>query len=618
MTPRGAERWLPLLLILAAFGLRVYHLDYQSLWSDEGISLVRSSLPPGALLAQMPVEHVPGYFMLLKGWIALAGTQDFSLRYLSLLASVAAVPLLARLGMDLGSVRGGWLAAALLATNPFQVWYAQEARMYSWLLASGLLATVAGARLITRPRSGWGVWAVYVAATTATIYLHYFGFLVPLAHTAFALIWLLAGQVRRGLWRWAAAGVIVALLFAPWIRRAVNLLAFEGWRAPLEPLRVPWLLLTAYSVGETPPPAWAGDLYAWLPWLYAVLALLGLAAWTRRRVWSGVLLAALAGVSIAVVWLLVVRQPDFHVRYAIFISGVLLLLVAGGVAGLDPGWWGYRRRAAWLPGLAVAALIAAGWPAMDRAVHDASVQKPDYRGAAAAINAEVRPSDVVLVDGPNPELVFAHYYTGAATVYDLRPLADVSWEEVDRTLTVATAGAPRAWELLYFHAPGPVQVWLATHGWPAAPSDHNGIRVSLVGLAAEPLTSQGLGVRFGPALELVSAEVQPGAARGDLVRVTTHWQTHVPPPDYKFSLRLAGRDGGVALADDYVPQNWLAPTSRWAVGAAAEDRRGLWLPPDLPPGVYTVTLRLYDPVTGVAVETDRGQDVALGEVEVFE
>jgi hypothetical protein len=362
------------------------------------------------------------------------------------------------------------------------------------------------------------------------------------------------------------------------------------------------------------PSPWA----EWLPWLYAALALFGLAAWTRRRAWAGGLLGVVAGVSVAVVWLLVVRQPDFHVRYPIFISAGLLLLVGGGIAGLDPGWWGAGRRIAWLPVVVTAGLVAAGWPGLDRAYHDASVQKPDFRGAVAAINADVRPTDAVLVDGPNPQLVFAHYYTGAAAVHDLRPLEGASWEEVDRTLTAATAGATRAWELLYFHAPGPVQVWLATRGWSAAGSDHNGIRVSLVGLPDGSLTPRALGVMFGPPLELVAAEMDASEVPGELVRVTTRWQTHAPPPDYKFSLRLADAAGQVMLADDYAPQNWLAPTSQWAVGAPAEDRRGLRLPPDLPPGVYTVTLRLYDPATGVAVETARGQDVALGEVEVLE
>ena len=608
-------------LLWLAFGLRAYHLDFQSLWSDEGISLVRSARPLGEMLARMPVEHVPGYFVLLRGWMALTGTADFSLRYFSLLPSVWAVALLYRLAADLGSPRIGLLAGLLLATNGFQVWYAQEVRMYSWLLAAGLLATVACWRLLVRG-AGWGVWSIYVAATTLTVYLHYFGFLVPLSHAAFALGWLIARRAWRRVAYWALAGAAVALLFMPWFLRALDLLAFEGWREPLDPARVPWLLLQAYSVGETMPQ----PLDRWLPWGYAALALLGLAAWTRRKVIAGWFLGVLLATALAVVWLLVVRQPDFHVRYPIFISAPLLLLAAGGIAGLDPGWWrqGAASSRPWswlgalLPGLVVVGLLIANQQALARLYFDTTLHKPDFRGAAQRINAGARNGDTVLIDGPNPELVFAHYYTAPAPVHDLRGLDGAAWDEVAAVLAAATEGKTRAWELLYFHTPGPVQLWLATHGWASAPSDHNGIRVVLYGLPHAALQSRSVGVDFGPALHLARAEVDgPRRAAGDLLRVTTVWQVNAAPADYKFSLRLQTPDGQVVLADDYVPQNWFAPTSQWAVGQPALDRRALLLPQTLPPGTYQVTLRLYDPATGIPVETDAGQDVPLGQVDVF-
>jgi hypothetical protein len=100
---------------------------------------------------------------------------------------------------------------------------------------------------------------------------------------------------------------------------------------------------------------------------------------------------------------------------------------------------------------------------------------------------------------------------------------------------------------------------------------------------------------------------------GELLGVTTHWQVNAPPPEYKFSLRLTGSEGQPIQSQDYVPANWFSPTSQWPVGAITTERRGFLLPRDLPPGRYLVTLRLYDPVTGVAVETEVGQDVLLGE-----
>jgi hypothetical protein len=81
-------------------------------------------------------------------------------------------------------------------------------------------------------------------------------------------------------------------------------------------------------------------------------------------------------------------------------------------------------------------------------------------------------------------------------------------------------------------------------------------------------------------------------------------------------MRLQDRAGNVVLANDYVPQNWFAPTSIWLTGQPASDRHGLLIPGTLPAGDYRVTLRLYDPANGVAVETDAGQDVLLAEVNV--
>jgi hypothetical protein len=310
---------------------------------------------------------------------------------------------------------------------------------------------------------------------------------------------------------------------------------------------------------------------------------------------------------------MVVRQPDFHVRYPILISLPLLLLVGGGIAAL----YIPRHGGALLPLAIGVGLVIANGVALDRLYTETTLHKPNFRGAAETINRSVTADDVVLVDGPNPQLVFAHYYTGAAPVFDLRDLAGASQAVVDARLEAATAGAARAWELLFFHTPGPVQYWLALHGWPVAPSDHNGIRVTLYGLAVEPLPEHALDTPFGPALRLVRAGVQgPTVAPGELVRVTTTWQVAAPPPDYKFSLRLLAPDGTVRLADDYVPVNWFFPTTQWPVGAQVEDRRALLLPTDLSPGRYAITLRLYDPANGLPVETPQGQDVRLAEIEV--
>ncbi len=635
LSHRGRQDLVILLgLVLLATSLRVYHLDFQSLWSDEGISLLRASLPLGEMLQTMPVEHAPGYFLLLGFWLRLTGTSDFALRLLSLWPSVLAVAMVYRLAADMGSRRAGLVAALLLAINPFQVWYAQEARMYSWLLATALGSTCLLWRLLADRRSGlaeevgrrgsrwWPIGLGYTVLTSAAIYLHYYGFLVPLAQTIYALVWLWWTRDRRRFMRWVMAGAGVILLYLPWLPRLLGIFGFSGWRPPVDPWQLPWRYLTAYTVGDAMPAPWR----EWLPWLYLALALIGLWGWWRHDRGAALLLALSTAVPMAAALALALRQPDFHERYTIFVSAPLLVLVAGSTLIGRPSLSSRRPVPASLlvRSLVLAGLVAANGLALYRHYTDTSLHKPDFRSAAVRIQQWEQPGDVILVDGPDPQKVFLHYYHGSAPVHDLRTLEGADEHQVDVALTEATAGRERAWGLRYFHDPGPVQAWLARHAWPTRASGHNGIVVTLYDLLDGQGSTQPANVAFGAELTLSEATITGGAKAGDtisaragdLLGVTSVWQVHSAPPPHKFSLRLQDDAGRIWLADDYIPQDGFAPTERWLPDQSAVDQRGVPLPPDLPPGRYRLTLRLYDAATGVPVETAAGPDVTLAALDI--
>jgi hypothetical protein len=136
-------------------------------------------------------------------------------------------------------------------------------------------------------------------------------------------------------------------------------------------------------------------------------------------------------------------------------------------------------------------------------------------------------------------------------------------------------------------------------------------------LTADTLQEEKVDLPVGDTLLLTTtATPRLPLTAGDLLAVSTDWIALQPAPDYKFSLRLVNSLGEIVLAQDYVPQNWFAPTSTWPVGTPMVDRRGFLVPTDLAPGTYQITLRLYDPTNGAVAETPMGQDIDLGTVEI--
>jgi uncharacterized membrane protein len=204
------------LLVLGFVGL-----GDQSLWLDEEMSLniATAGREQMALWFTSHPEQHPLYYLLLRGWTAVFGTSEVALRSMSLLFAAVAVPLLYVLGRDLLGRREGAAAALLLALSPFWFFYAREGRMYTLLVALGILASILAlveARATgDRPDGGAGLPWLYWLTATLGMYTHFFfGFLV-LAHAAAVL--LRSGDLRRNASRALLLGLPVLVAYGPWL-----------------------------------------------------------------------------------------------------------------------------------------------------------------------------------------------------------------------------------------------------------------------------------------------------------------------------------------------------------------------------------------------------------------
>jgi hypothetical protein len=333
----AAPRLTLIIILLTAFALRAHHLAGASLQSDAATGLLRA-------------------------WMAVAGASNYALHFVSLLAGVLAVALLQRLSSDLArpsAVRRwiGLLSAALLATNAFHVSTSQEVSPFTWLLALGLLATLAlwqllypHARAGRYTSVGWG--ATYTFALAASLYLHGFGALIAVVHALYVIGWVIATRrwhvALHALGWWAGA----LLLSAPQLSRALD---FFGGGQPAGSAATAWGNFVAWSGSAAMPAPWD----AIVPWLLLALALVGLIWWVRTRPAGGLLLAALALLSF-VALLLAARNPAFDERIAVVVSAPLMALAAAGTIALEPRLWSRiaaRRRLQGLP-VATAAVAA--------------------------------------------------------------------------------------------------------------------------------------------------------------------------------------------------------------------------------------------------------------------
>jgi uncharacterized membrane protein len=165
--------------VIAAL-LRILFLSENGFWHDEILSVQRAQMNDedfGNLIWGFP--NMAFYYWLLHHWIAL-GDSEFAVRMLSVVAGVAAVIATYFLGARLFGPRVGVISAALLAINAFHIQYSQEARSYSVVVLLLILSALFLVRSIQRPY--WGNWMVYAVLTILSVFTHYFGALVLVAH----------------------------------------------------------------------------------------------------------------------------------------------------------------------------------------------------------------------------------------------------------------------------------------------------------------------------------------------------------------------------------------------------------------------------------------------------
>lgn len=633
-------------LTLGVFALYLRYLDKQSLWFDEGLSVLFAAQPLPQLFRTLIYEdlHPPLYYLLLHFWMALAGNSEWAVRMPSVLAAILLMPLSfaivreiwaktppspggdesARAAFSAGMSTAwhalGISAAALVGVSPFIAYYAQETRMYS--LAAMLTLATTWAFLRARRSGARRWWLCYSGLLAASVYAQYFAaFAVP----AFLLYALLLD--RPSLRRTMLYSLLAALLYLPWIGPAYLQLA--------RLLRTP-----DYWVTTRINPVWfARTMWrAFLPnaparsWLLAIsgaiLVLIGLARRGKLRLSDSVRRTGLVFLTfvspMALTYAAVTVAPKFATRYSIIAAAPLYICAVIVVGTLLS-----RRSLATRGMFALVVLLAAALSLRSTVAITAGRENPrdDARGLAAYLTRNAQANDALLLVEAAP-YALQYYYRGSAPWYGLHVGQDISGS-INILNGILQTRPRRVWLILWhyeFADPMDLAVTelLRVGREVEIPEQFLGYRLRAFDierheeLAMAHLQPQVVtNADFGPRLRLLGFD-RFGHEDGWLHYVL-FWQAQQPlERNYSLTLNLEDRDGNEYLRQDQALSTPYFLPPAWPLQTPVQGRVDVLLPADLPAITYRVYLRVFDPQTQRNLDMVDAQGNPLGQALLLE
>jgi uncharacterized membrane protein len=462
-------------VILLGFGLRLLGINSRPLFYDEAFSYFLSVQSFGQIIQGTAADTMPPlYYFLLHFW-ALFGQSVAWLRGLNVLLSLGVIFLAYRLTCDLYGQPAGVWAAALVAVAPFQIYYAQEMRMYT-LLALGLTGFSWCFLRIYRDegpwRTQWPLWAAMALFGEIALYSHNLaGFTL-----AVPAIFLLVKRRWKLLLKLCGCLAAMGIGFLPWLLLVpgqVQKIQTAFWTP--RPGVVEILQVVVMFVTNLPLPGWGIAAAAVVSAQLIAITILEI----RHNHWGDqglqFLFWYLLGPGAILFGLSYLMRPVFIPR-GLIASAVAGYAILGRLAAC-----GQNRTVGFIAG---GLFIAASLAALPYQVQYREFPRSPYQEAVAWLNANKAPGEVVLHENklsffsmkfyaPDLTQVFLRDVPGSANdtlasvsaeVMGLIPAADAA-SAVGNSARVEYVVFEKELQELHINGENqsPDQAWLASH-----------------------------------------------------------------------------------------------------------------------------------------------------------
>ncbi|MCI0476048.1 MAG: hypothetical protein L0Y55_07355, partial [Anaerolineales bacterium] len=436
---------------------------------------------------------------------------------------------------------------------------------------------------------------------------------------------------RAALLRWIAIQGALVLAYVPWIIAQTAFLRGKasarldewGWRGAEMIFGKTFL---AFSVGLTVD----APLAQIATGVFLIVATLGVIAILRAPRPPPRLALAYFTIPILIAYLVNPIMPFFFERYVLVALPGFIILIAFGLDDL------FRRNRRFALGI-LGVLILFNAFALEEHFYNDAYAKGKYGKMMAHISAHAQPGDALVLNNPLQKPLYRYYAPRDLPTYFL-PDGGASLEDpqMRAQLMEIARKHSRVWLVMFgnpaeYDPTGYLERWLGANAFKTFTRGFVDAALRLYVMpSAQPAIQRDLHIALGENIWLTGysldrAEVAPEQT----LLLTLRWQTAAPlAKNYTVFAHVIGGTNPATQSPiwaqmDSEPVGGSRPSTGWRVGEPIEDRYGLLLPSNIPPGEYLIEIGMYDTATlarlpvfdadGKRVEENR---VILGSVRV--
>jgi len=390
------------ILVIAAcigFILRVYHLNYHSLWLDEMMQVIVASSEWKNLFQLVSLHSSPPLdYILMKSVILLFGNANWVVRMPALLFGLASIPAFYFFSRSITDRKNASIAATLFIFSPMAIYYSQEARIYSLFLFLSLISYLLTLRFIEKNNFKT---SLFLGAVNGLLILtHYFGIFVIGLETIILVLLILFGADKKRRTELMVVNLVISFfMFLPWLPSLLVQINHMGGEAPYA-LRADRYFLKHILVYFT-----SGKLDVWLYSYVFIFIISVVFAWrnNEKKIMIVTLsMVGMLGMLFGVAFFKGIVTP----RNVIFLLPLFLLVCSYGISYLLT-----RLQINHIVGMIIIAFLVF-WPASrDYIVY----RKVNWKGAARYIQQH---------SGGEEKIVISDCITRGCLAYYLVPEAE--------------------------------------------------------------------------------------------------------------------------------------------------------------------------------------------------